>query len=121
MRKKYLVVLPLIAFVTTSCSGGDKTPSNVTFTLKQFAEPVEFHTTEQLSTFINNFSTVLDDTVYKYLEEYDTRLLNEDMTLPLPVELSWQATAEGGSVSKYTVLVSEKQDFRQGRKINLLR
>ena len=112
MKRKYLFVMPLIALMSTSC-GGSSAPSNVEFTLTNLVSNVEYHTEEQLSVFINNFDTVLDDTLYKYLEPYDTRLTREDMTLPLSVKLTWEATATGGSVSKYEIKVSESSGFTQ--------
>lgn len=112
MKKNYLFALTLIALMSVSCSG-NTIPNDISFELEGFSTDIEFHTSEQLNAFIGDFDNVLDDTLYRYLEPYDTRLTKEDMTLPLSVELKWDAKAKGGSVSKYTVEISEEGSFAE--------
>lgn len=109
MKRKYLFVLPIICALASCSSNSEIT--GVDYELTDFASKVEFHTTEQIEVFINNIESVMQDNNLNYREPYNTRLLSEDMTLPLAVSLSWKAKAKGGSISSYKVIVSENEDL----------
>lgn len=109
MKKKYLFILPIICALV-SCSNNSEI-TGVNYELYDFTSKVEFHTQEQIDNYITNFDKTLADTNGNYLEPYASRLLKEDMTLPLPVSLSWKAKAKGGSISSYQIIVSEHEDL----------
>lgn len=109
MKRKYLFVLPIICALASCSSNSEIT--GVDYELTDFASKVEFHTSEQIEVFINNIESVMQDNNLNYREPYNTRLLSEDMTLPLAVSLSWKAKAKGGSISSYRVIVSENKDL----------
>lgn len=102
--KKKLVLPVLLTLVLTACD-----PKSVTFTLEKHTSEQEIHTQIQLERFINN-PDVLGN-FYNTVTYVDDLMPNTDYTKPGSVELKWTAAVDRGSISSYTVKLSEKSDM----------
>ena len=102
MKKPIIPIL--LALTLTACD-----PKSVTLTLEKFDKDVELHTDIQLERFINN-PEVLGN-FYNTVTYVDDLIPNTDYTIPGSVQLKWAAAVDRGSISSYTVKLSEKSDM----------